>query len=298
MKVAQLLEDEDIAFHLRMMERRLNKHFPLALTEITHEHVQLTFDRATHIYVAVPTTEGNEGRKWDIWVGGKPLHRIPTKEVISKIESALKVAPMAEGLGMPLVWSLARKARLAGKRVDVDAHLPGDIYYMRGELEGVNDDSALIFAFRKHHQHKFTDREDDVLTLKKVPTENGGHYLQVVNKEGSEPLEEDATPRKMLVVSLLQKLLAKNEKVKVKLEFSWDHEKKKAIPHKNRKDEIFDVTRLEHVDNPPLRYSRIYTTAPEEWFELNPEDDEVVQLRKQPDGTWLLSLRDGSGIAV
>lgn len=42
---------------------------------------------------------------------------------------------------------------------------------------------------------------------------------------------------------------------------------------------------------------RVFTDSPTGWFELNPEDDEQLTIKKR-DGYWLLTSKDGKGVRL
>lgn len=45
---------------------------------------------------------------------------------------------------------------------------------------------------------------------------------------------------------------------------------------------------------------RVHTDAPDNWFELNPEDDGVLKIKdhRKDLGYWLLTSRDGKGVKL
>ncbi len=79
---------DDIDFHLRMMARRLKKEFNLDEEHddisFTDEHVKIHTEY-NQIYVAIPSEEGEEGSKWDVWMNAKNFKNLTTPQVIATI---------------------------------------------------------------------------------------------------------------------------------------------------------------------------------------------------------------------
>lgn len=67
-------------------------------------------------------------------------------------------------------------------------------------------------------------------------------------------------------------------------------------------DQEWDITSVKTMKTTFGRSVRVYNTSPSStvktnWFELNPEDDEVLTIVKK-DGYWLLTSRDGKGVKL
>lgn len=102
-----------------------------------------------------------------------------------------------------------------------------------------------------------------------------------------------------LVGSMLLKLFYADKPVKVRIAGM-----KRTIKHPDGKktwvsvpDQEWDVTNVEmrkgaRDDKVEVR---VHNTSPEEWFELLPDDDENLTIKKKDD-YWLLTSRDGKGV--
>lgn len=62
-------------------------------------------------------------------------------------------------------------------------------------------------------------------------------------------------------------------------------------------DQEWDVTSVRLIKTASGAEVRISNKSPEQWFELNPEDDGVLTIKKK-DGYWLLTSRDGRGVRI
>ena len=84
------------------------------------------------------------------------------------------------------------------------------------------------------------------------------------------------------------KILLRNVKVEVKHPDGnkvWT-----TLPEK-----LWDVTHISVDGNNDLL---IHTQAPVYWLALNPTDEDKLTVKKDPEGYWLISQRDGKGVRM
>ncbi len=96
-------------------------------------------------------------------------------------------------------------------------------------------------------------------------------------------LQAEKKPMKVLITGLKRALKKKpGERVR-----QWQD-----IP-----DQEWDITGVRINKTPLGNYVRVSNKSPEQWFELNPEDDEQLRLRNKGD-YWLLTSADGKGVKI
>lgn len=99
-----------------------------------------------------------------------------------------------------------------------------------------------------------------------------------------------------LIGTLLLKLQKAGQPMKVSLrglkETVYIGGKQQVIPIE---DALWDVTAISLMKFPSGDRVRVRNKSPDEWFELVPEDDEILVVKKHPDGYWVLQQRDGLG---
>lgn len=122
-------------------------------------------------------------------------------------------------------------------------------------------------------------------------------------------LEAEEQRPQTLVGSMLLKLFHANKPMKVLITgmttvVKHPDGKKVSVPVP---DQEWDVTNVRVVKNTGssswtggvggLSWIRVENTSPESWFELLPDDDENLTIKKKDD-YWLLTSRDGKGVKL
>lgn len=65
-----------------------------------------------------------------------------------------------------------------------------------------------------------------------------------------------------------------------------------AIP-----DQEWDITSVRLMKTPNGNFVRVSNKSPEQWFELNPDDDNILTIKTNKEGGYkLLTSRDGKGV--
>ncbi len=62
-------------------------------------------------------------------------------------------------------------------------------------------------------------------------------------------------------------------------------------------DKEWDITKVHIYKGSFGSYVRVHNESPENWFELRPEDDRVLTIKKKGN-YWLLTSRDGKGVSM